>query len=345
MPMWSNTDAAGNSAIFAPAQYNKAPTAANRNALFGNTTAGAYHTGETIGMYGISRAEAAGSRSGIIDAITITTRGTSYTARPTVSIAAPDLVNGVQATATLVGEINTAVINNPGTSGSYVPGDVLTTAGGTGTQGTVNVDTTEVRTVAIQVAGSGYSNGDVVTATTGTGTKATYTVTTGAADTIPASLALTTRGSYTVNPTLSAAATTVAPAGGTGLTVNHTMRVKSVAIITRGAWTVLPSLTNTPTGGSGTGATLTLTIGAGPATMTEKGSGYNTAPELTFGGTGGTGTVGVATVKSTSAGVTNPGWAIRTEGSGGRAGRVKWETLVAMGSISGDASDDSILPE
>lgn len=30
---------------------------------------------------------------------------------------------------------------------------------------------------------------------------------------------------------------------------------------------------------------------------------------------------------------------------GGRAGRVHWETLVAMGSIGGDASDDAILPD
>ena len=33
------------------------------------------------------------------------------------------------------------------------------------------------------------------------------------------------------------------------------------------------------------------------------------------------------------------GWVIRTEGSGGRAGRVTYETLVAMGSMTGDAED------
>ena len=31
--------------------------------------------------------------------------------------------------------------------------------------------------------------------------------------------------------------------------------------------------------------------------------------------------------------------------AGGRAGRVQYETLVAMGSITGDASDDTLLPE
>jgi hypothetical protein len=45
--------------------------------------------------------------------------------------------------------------------------------------------------------------------------------------------------------------------------------------------------------------------------------------------------------------VTHAGWTLRTEGQGGRAGRVFYETLVAASSISGDGSnkDDSKLPE
>ena len=46
------------------------------------------------------------------------------------------------------------------------------------------------------------------------------------------------------------------------------------------------------------------------------------------------------------------GWVLRKEGRGGRAGRVQYETLVAMSSITGDAgriagdpSDDDTLPE
>lgn len=44
------------------------------------------------------------------------------------------------------------------------------------------------------------------------------------------------------------------------------------------------------------------------------------------------------------AGPTHAGWVLRTEGSGGRAGRVFYETLVAMGSMSGDA-EDTIAPD
>ena len=38
------------------------------------------------------------------------------------------------------------------------------------------------------------------------------------------------------------------------------------------------------------------------------------------------------------------GWVVRTEGTGGRAGRVQYETLVAMGSIQNDASNDTAFP-
>ena len=39
------------------------------------------------------------------------------------------------------------------------------------------------------------------------------------------------------------------------------------------------------------------------------------------------------------------GWVKKTVGTGGRAGRVHYETLVAASSISGDAADDIALPD
>lgn len=56
-------------------------------------------------------------------------------------------------------------------------------------------------------------------------------------------------------------------------------------------------------------------------------------------------------------GVAHAGWVLRTEGTGGRAGRVQFETLVAMGSLgaqtapygepatTADASDDTFIPD
>lgn len=39
------------------------------------------------------------------------------------------------------------------------------------------------------------------------------------------------------------------------------------------------------------------------------------------------------------------GWNLRTAGSGGRAGRVRYETLVAMKTIGTDAADDTVLAD
>jgi hypothetical protein len=63
-----------------------------------------------------------------------------------------------------------------------------------------------------------------------------------------------------------------------------------------------------------------------------KASGDNTtAGGATFQGETATGYVVVGGAKNN--GVAHAGWVLRTEGSGGRAGRVQYETLVAMGSL------------
>ena len=49
--------------------------------------------------------------------------------------------------------------------------------------------------------------------------------------------------------------------------------------------------------------------------------------------------------EGTVGGAAHAGWNLRTVGTGGRAGRVHYETLVAMGSMSSDASDDTVLPD
>jgi hypothetical protein len=75
----------------------------------------------------------------------------------------------------------------------------------------------------------------------------------------------------------------------------------------------------------------------------------------TFRGDTATGAATVAGAKNN--GIAHAGWVLRTEGTGGRAGRVQYETLVAMGSLGQqfakygtpaditDASDDTVLPE
>lgn len=57
MPLWGKVDNAANSTIYAAAQVNKAPNAANQALLFGNTTSGAFITGATIGQFGVDTNE------------------------------------------------------------------------------------------------------------------------------------------------------------------------------------------------------------------------------------------------------------------------------------------------
>jgi hypothetical protein len=145
-------------------------------------------------------------------------------------------------------------------------------------------------------------------------TNAVFTVTTGGANTSVASLALTTNGVFTTNPTLNTAALATLTGAGTGATANVTMGINTVTVVGAGMYTTAANGTaNAPTGGSGTGATLTLTFSAG-------------VPEAKFAGA--------------------TGWALRTEGSGGRAGRVQYEVLVAGvgGESANGTTDDPYLP-
>lgn len=61
-----------------------------------------------------------------------------------------------------------------------------------------------------------------------------------------------------------------------------------------------------------------------------------------------TGTTATATVVvggGSNKGIAHTGWVLRTEGTGGRAGRVQYEVLVAMSEVTSDASDDAVLPD
>jgi hypothetical protein len=59
MPLGGSSDAASNSTIFAAAQVKVAPNTANRDALFGNTTANATIAGVTVGQFGVDANEVA----------------------------------------------------------------------------------------------------------------------------------------------------------------------------------------------------------------------------------------------------------------------------------------------
>ena len=328
MSQWGKNRANSNNApIWVGSLVSKTPNSANRDAMFNNSTADSFITGTTDSVIGVKASEV--TNGGGVIGVSVTASGNGYSAQPNVAFSGG---GGSGAAASVLAKVNAFTLNGPGTGGSYIPGENLSVSGGTGTAGVVNVTATEVRTVTISVAGSGYSNGDVVTAANGTGTGATFTVTTGAADTIPASLALTSRGTYTANPTL--ANNSVTGGGGTGLKVDLTMRVKTIAAVSNGVYSALPTLSAAATTGSttGTGATLNMTIGVHSVSISNTGTGYTSEPTVTFGGTGGTGSTGTALVSKK--GAPGPGWIKRTTGSGGRAGRVQQELLTVVKTLT-----------
>ena len=215
------------------------------------------------------------------------------------------------------------VLSEDGTEGSYAPGEPLTldqTGATYVTAANLEVVTTKIReaNVAVNEPGGDYANGDLVTTFDGQGTGAIFEVTTGASDTNVASVALAnsgvgTAGSYTGNPSLTNAATANVTGLGTGLTLDLEMEIDTISVTSAGEYSVAPTtlIDNTLAGSaSGNGATANLTF--------------------TTGGAGK---------------IAHTGWITRTVGSGGRAGRIQTEVLVAGGIITDNDDDDTIFPD
>lgn len=64
MANWGNTDDAANSVLWATTQAKLTPNTVNQTNLFGNTTAGAFIAGQTLGQFGVSKGEAQALRAG-----------------------------------------------------------------------------------------------------------------------------------------------------------------------------------------------------------------------------------------------------------------------------------------
>lgn len=121
--------------------------------------------------------------------------------------------------------------------------------------------------------------------------------------------------------------------GGTGYTNGDLVRV--VGLTTNGS----ANLTTNSTGGITSSAV--VTAGAGINPVTARAYAFTNSTGGTTAGTGGEVVIGLDEGKY----VAHSGWVLRREGTGGRAGRVNIETLVASGSISSDGSDDTIFPD
>jgi hypothetical protein len=205
----------------------------------------------------------------------------------------------------------------------------------------------------ITYAGSGYTANAAVTLTgTNGGSGATsnaHANTTGKIDLLYANQVGT---GYKTAPTVAIAApanttfnASSAVTGGTGAGANNVITLSSAAsfvandainyYVAAGNTAISPLVSGTKyyvQFANNTVVALSTTVGGSRIALTQGSS------ETGHGLQGDTAT-GLFNVTGSGRSVAHAGWVVRKEGTGGRAGRVQYETLVAMGSMTGDAED------
>lgn len=225
---------------------------------------------------------------------------------------------GVSAAETKVGTggVATAVITKVG-SGYTANATVTFTAtnGGTSAAANVNVAVGRANVINITNAGSGYKTDPTITISAPTAI--VFNGNTAVAD---GAIALSNANTkFLVGDKVTYAGNTLStPVGLTDNTLYYVSFANTTVI----------KLAATPGG-----ANIAITDAAGDNT---------TAGGATLTGETAEGYVVVGGGRNVGA---TAGWNIRTVGTGGRAGRVQYECLVAMGSIGSDGSDDTILPD
>ncbi len=102
------------------------------------------------------------------------------------------------------------------------------------------------------------------------------------------------------------------------------------------------------TGSNSTPATGTFTASGGviqTITLTAGGAGYSAAPTIDGNAGGNSDAVIEVSMGEGKSTIGHTGWAKRTVGTGGRAGRVFWEVLVAGGMADGAGDEDIVTPD
>ena len=280
---------------------------------------------------GSSAAATASIAGGVVTAITVTNVGSAYTSAPTVAVAKPRRViptSGVTiaeekfayATHGLVAAESVKYFHGGGTAVTGLTNNTeyfvsaLGLAAGT-FRLAASAGAAAGRTALAGVAISGTAGEFTCTGTTlAVGDHIRITGTLGGTGTITG---------YTTGKIYEVSAVTGTSPSVTGFTV------------TEEDGTAVVSTAGTPTGLTYTPFTIVMISGTGNnAQYFEI---QATADQATATASLGAGAGGTT--------LTHAGWVRRTVGTGGRAGRVQQEVLVAMGSMSGDQSDDIQYPD
>jgi phage tail sheath protein FI len=184
----------------------------------------------------VVRADTAGqlnavaSPSGSVVSLTKVSGGTGYTSIPSITIGAPNISGGIQATASATlagGGVTSVTIANGGSGYAGTPTIVFSNpqvSGGTVATGTVTISGGAIVSVTITNPGTGYTSAPTATISgTGTGVVVgTVTISGGAI----ASVTITNPGTgYTSNPTV-----TITGGNGSGASINATATESGVKI-------------------------------------------------------------------------------------------------------------------
>ena len=274
---------------------------------------------------GSSAAATATISGGAVTAITVTNVGSAYTSAPTVTIPKARVTIPTSGITTATDTIaytahglsagDSVVYNNGGgtsatglTSGTTY---FVATASGTANAFKVKVANTSVTLAGVAISGTGgqFTN---TAAALAVGDRVTITGTAGGTGSITG---------YATGTVYKVSAITGTSPSVTGFTL--TTEAGSAIVTTAG----------TPTGLTYTAETVVDITGTGNnAQYFEKVA--STASTAT-----------AALGEGTIGGAAHAGWVRRTVGTGGRAGRIQTEVLVAMGSMTGDQSDDIQYPD
>ena len=348
MAQWSNQDASSNSVLWAPTGFNLPANTTNRDALFGNTTVSAFITGETVGMFGVDVTEMGVSNGAVIQTLVVNA-GSGYTANAAVTVTEPGVGSGFTANAyaNATGYVNEIKISAAGSGYSGLPptfvvaaptGKTFNASSATQEDTTFNANTGVASATDFITTGSAhnFTNGTMLQYVVATGNTAITGLSNGtvyfAVSANSTALKLSdTEGGAAINVTATATSET-----------GHTLRRRNFIEVSSNVFQNNDILTYTVA--TGNTAVVGLTSGtsyyvvyANAAGVSVSNSIGGTRLTLTPGTsetghtlTGQTAT-GVAVVSGSRHGAHHAGWVIRTVGTGGRAGRVTHETLVAMG--------------
>ena len=280
---------------------------------------------------GSSAAATASIAGGVVTAITVTNIGSAYTSVPTVAVAKPRRV--IPTSGVTIDEEKFAYATH-----GLVAAESVKYFHGGGTAVTGLTNNTEYFVSALGLAAGTFR----LAASAGAA----------AGRTALAGVAIAgTGGEFTCTATTLAAGDHIVIGGtvtGTGSITSHTAgKIYEVSAVT-GTSPNVTGFTITQedgtavvsTAGNGTGLTLT------PYTIVMISGTGNDQQYFEIQATANQATA-IADLGSGAGGTqaTQPGWVLRTVGTGGRAGRVQYETLVALANPIGDGSDDITLPD